>query len=224
MPKVERRVARKKPGLRAVPKVYKLADGGLVVCPTTGAKNVEAIGDHGLPPYIHYQHPGDGKHPGREIGIEVVDGVPWVTYVALLGEPGARRVKVTDMTAVAGQLEELVESALAAASCTKWKLRKIGDDRVIEGWSPVRRPAGVPNEAKEARALPEIRRARKRANRKVTGELLQQVADVYSKGHPAPTEAVRRVFEVSQRTAARYVQQARDARLLPSTTQGKASK
>ena len=196
--------------------VYKLADGGRVIRPTGPTGEVVAIGDRGgVPRHIRYEHPGDGTHPGVEIGIEVVEGVPWVTFVALLGEPGARRVKAADVKAVAGRLEDLVESALSTASYEQPKGKS--------SWLAIR-SLSKPNAEAETMALPEIRRARKRANRKVTSELLQQVADVYRKGDPAPTEAVRRAFGCSHRTAARYVQLARDAGLLSSTTQGKASK
>jgi transposase-like protein len=50
----------------------------------------------------------------------------------------------------------------------------------------------------------------------------QDVADIYRQHiDDRPTEAVSRAFGKSHRTAARWVQQAREAGLLPDTTPGK---
>jgi hypothetical protein len=55
-----------------------------------------------------------------------------------------------------------------------------------------------------------------------SGRTLILVAEVYREHvSERPTEAVSRVFGVSHRTAARYVQQARESGHLPETTPGK---
>ncbi len=58
--------------------------------------------------------------------------------------------------------------------------------------------------------------------RRVTTELLAQVAEVYRANFDsAPTEAVARTFGVKQRMAHEYVHRARERGFLPPTTQGK---
>jgi hypothetical protein len=59
--------------------------------------------------------------------------------------------------------------------------------------------------------------------RRITGDFLRQVAEVYRTniGH-APTEAVARTFGVKHRQATDYVRQARDRGFLPPTKQGRA--
>lgn len=58
--------------------------------------------------------------------------------------------------------------------------------------------------------------------RRVSAELLRQVAEVYRANFDAaPTEAVARTFGVKQRMAHEYVRRARERGFLPPTTQGK---
>lgn len=53
-------------------------------------------------------------------------------------------------------------------------------------------------------------------------ERLQEVDETYHEHiDDRPTEAVSHAFGISHRTAARYVQQARESGLLPDTTPGK---
>jgi hypothetical protein len=62
----------------------------------------------------------------------------------------------------------------------------------------------------------------KEGKRKISADLLEQVADVY-RAHidNAPTEAVARTFGVRSRMASVYVQRARERGFLPPTTQGR---
>lgn len=63
---------------------------------------------------------------------------------------------------------------------------------------------------------------RRRRNRQVTPELLQEVAVVYRDNiGDAPTQAVRSHFNVGERRASKYVQLAREAGFLPATKPGK---
>jgi hypothetical protein len=57
---------------------------------------------------------------------------------------------------------------------------------------------------------------------RLSQERLQGVAKIYRQHiDDRPTQAVSRAFGKSHRTAARWVQQAREAGLLPDTTPGK---
>ena len=192
-----------------------LADGGLV---KYLVGNVKRVGDRGgLPQSIRYEHPGSDRLPGVQLVIEVVDGVPWCTFVGLAGQPRGPQVRASDMKAIAGRLEELIQSALVAVAFIRDDKDKYWH-RTFRGTQPM-----APTDTRR-QALPEIRRARKRSNRKVTDDLLKQVAEAYRNGGPAPTNAVERAFGCSHRTAGRYVTLAREAGLLPETTQGKVSK
>lgn len=185
-----------------------LADGGLVKF----RGKVRSVGDRGgLPQFIRYEHPGSDRQPAVEVGVEVVDGVPWCTSVGLTGA----RVRVSDVKTIAGCLEDLIESALVAAAFVR-------DDK---GTGFVRTRSSTRPDTRQ-QALPDIRRARKRSNRRVTdnNDLLREVAEIYRNGGSTPTDAVRRAFGCSQRTAGRYVNLAREAGLLSETTRGKVSK
>jgi hypothetical protein len=60
-----------------------------------------------------------------------------------------------------------------------------------------------------------------RERRRITPELLRQVADVYLANPATPTKAVHERFFVSMRQATNYVQAAEAAGYLPPTTRGK---
>ena len=66
-----------------------LADGGHV---EYRVGSIVRVGDRGgLPRSVSYEHPGNDRLPGVEVAIEVVDGVPWCTFVGLTGNHAARR-------------------------------------------------------------------------------------------------------------------------------------
>ena len=56
---------------------------------------------------------------------------------------------------------------------------------------------------------------RRQSRNKVTGEVLEQVADVYLKNPHAPTKAVGREMGLAPSTASLYVKRAREAGFLP---------
>jgi hypothetical protein len=66
------------------------------------------------------------------------------------------------------------------------------------------------------------RQRRPEGYRQITPELLKGVAEVYRRHiDGAPTQAVAKTFGVKPRMASVYVDRARQAGLLPQTTQGK---
>jgi len=75
------------------------------------------------------------------------------------------------------------------------------------------------NASRAQRAVYEARKARRGA---VTRADLERVAEVYRENvSSSPTRAVSEYLGYTARTAARRVQQARDAGLLPKTSKGK---
>jgi hypothetical protein len=188
-----------------------LADGGRV----QWRGRVQAVGERGgVPQHVTYEHDGADTQPALRISVEIADGVPWCTRVELVGQPGASRVRAANLKETAARLEDLIESALTAAAFVR------GKTPTGTGW--VQRRSLSHPDTRQA-ALPDIRRARKRSNHKLTDDMLRTVADVYRKGAPARTAAVASAFGVSQRSAGRYIQSARAAGLLAPTTQGKAT-
>ena len=74
----------------------------------------------------------------------------------------------------------------------------------------------------DAGALKAVRQARKATRRTVTPEKLEKVAQIYRE-HIAdrPVQAVMRTFDLTERTAARYVERCRKEGLLPPTEPGR---
>lgn len=64
----------------------------------------------------------------------------------------------------------------------------------------------------------------KRKRRAITDDLLAQVAAIYRAAESNPTQAVADALACSHRSAARYVQGARQRNLLPETTRGKVAR
>lgn len=170
------------------------------------------LGDRAMSRELTYIHPGGrGGEPGLEIRIEVLGRAPVVTSVLLTAVPGGNGVRVTDLKSIAARLEELAEWMCATAAWVQNSRSSAFKDWPISA------------DSRQA-AMPSIRRARKQSRRKITDDLLRQVAEVYRNAGSAPTNAVKRAFGCSDRTAGRYVTLAREAGLLPETTQGKVSK
>lgn len=96
-----------------------------------------------------------------------------------------------------------------------FELRGISRDSVGEA---IRCRIGTDQERVVRGLLQDLRGGRRR----VTAELLRQVAEVYRENfEQAPVEAVARVFGVKPRMAHEYVKRARDRGFLPPTTQGR---
>jgi Family of unknown function (DUF6214) len=163
------------------------------------------IGDRRLVPReIVVQINGGKNEPDFGMRIGVREGIPQVTEVVLKARPEGPEVRDRDLRAI--RLTEWLERVVAACSVVD----STGDGTV---WSK-------PVDDHTARA--DIRRAMPGRPRTITPELLQKVAETY-RNHLSdkPTEAVKRSFGVEHRTAARYVQRAREAGLLPPTVPGK---
>src|SRR4051794_14583781 len=170
---------------------HQLTDGGTLSA--LGPPEVLPIGQHGLPTKMRYTHPGGENQPGLEIGIEVRDGVPVCTEVRLVATD-SRQVRVKDLTLLAGILENRVEELATIAA---W-------DRTERGWG---KDSVITESHHKARGR-SVRTARQSNRRKVTTELLSRVAEVYAAATGNKLEVIQGAFDVSERTAARYVSRA----------------
>ncbi|WP_343598894.1 hypothetical protein [Mycobacterium sp.] len=168
-----------------------------------GPDDMVEVGDRVVPRRITAAIYGDHNTPDVALVIEVRQGVPACAEVRVIARDGAPEVRRTHLKAI--PLAEWVDAAVAACS---WIPARGGI--LYDGFAADR--------AKARRNATRVRAGQPRAST----HHLQKVADIYRE-HLAehPTEAVRRAFGYSPRTAARYVERARAAGLLPPTTRGK---
>jgi hypothetical protein len=150
---------------------------------------------------VDFSH--DRSAPIRTLKIQVQQGIPQCTEIRLAARPDGRGLRPSDLEAI--DLANWLEDILSECA---YRLTP-------EGF------ISVPGERSSRKAIEHARRA---GRRKVTPELLQKAAEVYRQNIDAkPIEAVRDEFDVSYRTAARYVELCRseEYQLLPKTHQGK---
>jgi hypothetical protein len=167
------------------------------------------IGDVTVPRVAVYAHDGDGGEPDLEVTFEVRDGRPECVDFHIRAKPGGRGIRSADLQ-MSSHLDDLAANLYSAVAIT-------------EGGSPfnwMHREASEEQRRAEHHQITEARKARRGT---VTTAELEQVAKVYRENLKAgPTQAVRLALRYpSDRTAARRVQQAREAGLLAATTPGK---
>lgn len=131
--------------------------------------------------------------------FEVRNGVPECTTIRWDSKAGGRGVRTADLHAM--QVDGLVHNAFIAHA---------------------KAPALEDAERSQWAASGDIERAMSQRSRGPSEEELREVAEIYKAHVPGnPTAAVEARLGLSRRTAARRVQQARAAGLLPPTTAGK---
>jgi hypothetical protein len=168
------------------------------------------IGDVVVPRTAVYVHDGDVGEPDLEVTFEVRDGRPECVDFHVRTKPDGRGIRtadlqmVTNLDAIAAHLYAAVAPVPdpEGGSAFNWMWRQ--DEE---------------HTRRVQRAAYEARKARRGT---VTRADLEQVAKVYRENLAAsPTRAVSLLLGYTERTAARRVQQARAAGLLPETTKGK---
>lgn len=154
------------------------------------------VGDRLVPRIIEVEVAADGTDPALRMRIEVRQGVPVYTQVALVGDD----IRQKDLMNLF--LNDWLSQIVAALAFN------------ADGTKPFEEGRGD--------AIRTIEVARKKRNRR-DPKLLNRVAEIYREHFDTgkPTQAVERAFGVSKRTAIRYVQDARAAGLLPATVPGK---
>lgn len=154
----------------------------------------------------------DGS-PDLVLGCETRDGVPQCRRVELRSTPEGREIQSSDLRGV--KLEDLLEIAVVSAATHPEKQGQQGEVVIRM------RPARTEEERRET--LTQMRATRRDARRRVSDELLQEIAQVY-RDHldGTPTAAVAQHTGRAHRTAALYVKQAREAGFLGAAVRGKA--
>jgi hypothetical protein len=169
------------------------------------------IGDRALPAEFAATVMDDvGTEPSIEFSFAIRNGAPECRQVTFTSHPEGREVLTKDLRGI--KVDDWLEYAVAYAG-QRWSdeaggSTKISWDVSAEGGREMVRKARI---------------ARREARRRVTPELLQEVASVY-RAHidGQPTEAVAEHFNKAHRTAALYVKQAREAGFLGASVRGKA--
>jgi hypothetical protein len=165
------------------------------------------LGDVAVPRVAVYAHDGDQGEPDLEVTFEVRDGRPECVDFHVRAKPDGRGIRTADLQMVTN-LDAIAVNLYAAVA-------PVPDGHVFNWmWRQT--------EENAERARRAAYQARKATRGAVTTAELERVAAVYREHlESSPTRAVELELGYSKRTAARRVQQARAAGLLPSTTQGK---
>lgn len=169
-------------------------------------------GNHCLPEWVEIEATGS-EAPDMRARIELAQGVPRVTSVSWSMQPHQREVRQGDLRDMT--VSTLVEGVYARAVIEMASAEPYFRNDDIERLSADQRRINV-------RHL--LEGLRSHGKRRVTGEFLREVADVYRANiDHAPTSAVARTYGVKLRQAGDYVAKARQREFLPPTKQGRAN-
>lgn len=176
-----------------------------------GMGDLVRLGDYVVPRALTWKVEGDKGEPDLAVDFEVRNGRPECVGVRVSAKPGGRQVRTSDLQMLA--LDAITVSAFGRSALHSTydpetnvtTMEPIGSEQ--EFWAAI-------NAADAAVKAP---------HRGTTQAELEQVAKVYRDNlHGRPVAAVHIALGYgSERTAARRVEQARAAGLLPPTTPGK---
>jgi hypothetical protein len=170
---------------------------------------VEAVPDHHMPEWVELEACGFDE-PDVCLRIELRDGIPRLVDLRFRAGPNSREVMAKDLRD--HDLSGFVETFYGGLVIRVDR----GDGKTI-----VRQ--FLDPETQFSRQIHNFLRQRRSGKRRITGDFLARVAEVYRNNiDHAPTEAVAKTFGVKHRQATDYVKQARDRGWLPPTKQGRA--
>jgi len=154
----------------------------------------------------------EAEEPDVELFFEVRDGVPECRGLHVTATEHGPELRCADWIGISK--DNLLE--LAVQSLIKHDVLSDGRTALLP-LSDISDFGGNPR-----RGVQEVRRARAARKVKLTDDMLRRVADVY-RAHPRrPTTAVAEHFDKSHRTAAYYVERARQKGFLGAAMKGKA--
>lgn len=178
-----------------------------------GGKTFERIGENGeymIPAAFVMEIAGNKGAPDAAVHFEVRDGRPECVEITIRAQSNGRAIRSSDV-GVFANLGQVIDVAVAENA------RKVyPDEETGTRWRSPRDEA----ETWAARRAVNDRRTQPRTN---SPEELAEVARIYREHiDGAPLDAIRHLMGYgSHRTAARRVENARKAGLLPETEQGK---
>lgn len=162
------------------------------------------IGDRLVPRLIYVEFPGVDGQPRLTMTLDASSGVPRCTDLRIESVEDGREVRTKDLRAV-----EVDNWIAAIVPLTAHQVVSEGPGFVN---SVVRVPDSYSADFKDAKAT--FERARRTGRRKVNDDLLARVAEVYKSEELRPAEAVRVAFGIAERTAFRWIAEARKRGLL----------
>jgi hypothetical protein len=162
------------------------------------------IGDRFVPRLVYVDFPGADGQPRLTMTVDSSSGVPRCTDLHIESVEGGREVRTTDLRAV-----EVDNWIAAIVPLTAAQVVSEADGNVDY---VIRVADSESADFKAAKAT--LERARRAGRRKVDDDLYRRVAEVYKAEPLRPAEAVRLAFGVAERTAFRYIADARKKGLL----------
>ena len=165
--------------------------------------DVVVIGDRAVPRLIHVTFPGAGGQPSLNFTIDSSSGVPRCTRLSMETVEGGREVRTTDLRAI--ELANWIEKIVPLFS---------GQARHEDGHLHVAFAHGLKSEGEARDVVRQLRRAQRADRRKFDDDFLRKVADTYRSDPVRLAQAVELAFDVSIRTAHRYIGAARERGLL----------
>jgi hypothetical protein len=160
------------------------------------------LGDYLVPAVFYLRLPSSATEPSLQLTFAIREGAPVCIDVALKAKAQGRQILPKDFKAVQSQLNDMSEFAFTYVM------------RASEEHMP-----GMVDDRSARRAY---QTGQTRSRRKVTDELLQQVAALYRDTiDSGPWRAIAEADGVSETTAGRYILLARKAGHLPPTDPGK---
>lgn len=178
-----------------------------------GRKQFEQVGDFLLPTAMRMVITGHDREPDGVAEFEIRDGRPECVQITITAKPDGRAIRSSDVQPL-GRVDELITSAFGGAA------REVAEEEQDDLGRTWRKTAHHDATAAWSAQKVVADRRRTRAN---TPEELAEVARIYRENiDGAPIDAVQTLMGYgSHRTAARRVERARAAGLLPATGQGK---
>lgn len=163
------------------------------------------VGDRLVPRVIDVELPGgsESPQPALRFRIEMVDGVPLCSRITLERRQGGRGVQSSDLRDI--RLQDWIEDLVAVASSKVVST----DGGVIH--AVIDRSPDSERDAHRA-----VRAMQRGGRRRVDQKHLTKVAEIYREHQASgrPVEAVETAFGTSYRSAARWIQRARQEGLL----------
>ena len=172
---------------------------------------LEAVGDDfSLPRAFSLRYQPRGDEPGWHMQIEVHHGAPRVRRLVFEASDDGREIRSRDLRDV--RVEDMLELAAKNAAFRR-EVDPDGQERMVRQMIDLTSGA----------SLGAVRAARRGARRKLTPDMLTEVARVYRENiDDKPTQAVADHYDVEPRTARLYVQRARASGKLGDAIRGKA--
>jgi hypothetical protein len=175
------------------------------------------LGDAVVPRRVVYSHTSEGGEPDLKMYFEVRDDRPECTGIVFTTKPGGRGLRTADLQVL--NLDAITRNVFTQVAAVRHHTNPFDGTPVPDNTVLFHPPRDEEEFRRLERDIYEARAARRGA---VSQAELEEVAQVYRE-HVAssPTRMVAMLCGYSERTAARRVQQARAAGLLPKTTPGK---